>query len=345
MSEEESGLTIIPKIAPPQKGIKLLDIFVRERAYIGDPVIVKVVSGGKSLAGALLSLISLDTLKVVQKGKTDRKGIVKFSAPKVYRPTVFIVDVKKKGYVYYWTKKDWRTQFQGTGFYPIATLAVYPLLMQAPTKLLLKNGPAKFEIDVAFGWTTWFRKPSFGALIEKARNLGYAANEDWWAGRGTISGHLGEKGSNDVWIWFGHSYITDDNTSTAEGITGWQLGAVVRGYDPISPEDLCEYMQDGNSVGIVFLGGCSTTSILQELVDCCVKLAIGFTDTVSATVMATALIKFWEALLDGDTLDEATQATNDFLTNAGESARLEWRAKPWLNPGGMTLDEIRNTSE
>ena len=102
----------------------------------------------------------------------------------------------------------------------------------------------------------------------------------------------------------------------------------------------------------MFLGGCSSASMLQKLVDACVKLAIGFTNTIPTLSMANALVKFWEALLDGKNLDEATKEANDFLKKLDgkfmnpEKARLEWKAKSWIKkPGKKTLDEIREAEE
>lgn len=346
----EKHQIIIPESPLPPTGIRYLDIFLRDEAYVGDPILIEVVSDDKPVTNAMVKIISLDTLEVVERGKTDDKGTVKFSAPAVDRPTVFLVDVEKEGYVYYWPKEDWRAEFEGTGVYPIANVTVYPLILGAPQKPFLLAGSPKFEIDAAFGWTAAFRLPSFGALIEKAKKKGYITDEDWWVGDGTISDHLKEKGQKDVWIWIGHTDDTDGDVTTAESITGWRPGAVLWGYTTITPEELCDYIKkSGSAPGIVFLGGCSSASLLQKLIDCCVKLAIGFTNTLPTATMATALIKFWEALLDGKTLDDATKEVNNFLKGLDgkvlnkQNARLGWKAKVWLkDPGSKKLDEIRD---
>lgn len=345
---EKKHRIIIPKISEPNSGIRFLDVLVRRWAYSGDTIIVKTVSGKKSVPGVSLTLKSLDTLKIAGKAKTNKQGIALFKTPEVDRPQIFYFEVKKEGFAYYWPKDDWRTDFQGTGFYPIASMAVYPMMFQDAPQPLEEKPKPKFEIDVAFGWTTMLRFPSFGVLIEKAANKGYEADEDWWAGDGTIFDHMEEKGSNDVWIYVGHTDDADGDTSTAESITGWRPGAVIFDYTSITPEQLCEHIKKNPPApGIVFLGGCSSASLLQALVDCCVKIAIGFTNTIPSITMANALIKFWEALLDGKTLEEATKEANDWLNGLSsesnpQGATITWKAKPHIEkPGKKKLDELR----
>ena len=96
----------------------------------------------------------------------------------------------------------------------------------------------KFEIDVALGWTGWF---SFTAIREKLAKAGNPPSKEQWVGKGGITSHLGDKGQNDVYMWMGHTYTHDGET--VEGITGWRLGAVIRGGEAVPLKDITDAMK------------------------------------------------------------------------------------------------------
>ncbi|HHM05997.1 MAG TPA: carboxypeptidase regulatory-like domain-containing protein [Gammaproteobacteria bacterium] len=334
---------LLPVEPPPPRRFKGMEVAVRPTALSGDTLPVQVTDRetGEPLQGAWVSLASVEEGECAQ-ACTDADGYAYFVAPSVENPTLFEYAVSLRGYHTFIPGTDPRAQAMllSNGFTPLLVSTVTPTIFAAisPSPKL-----KDFEIDQAFGWLQGTQ--AFDALITKAnKKKGWQADDDWWATRPTIYDHVENKGPEDMWTFFGHSGL-DPKTNKVKALIAWRKFYIFRGGRPVSIGGLCKHMQKGDGApGIVVLGACQSADLLSDLIKCCVKVAVGFTKPLAYGVIARGLVLFWEAMLDGKTLQQAISAANARITKSPlnpKGSRMTFKAKKAIkNPGGKKLEEI-----
>ncbi|MFO0872994.1 MAG: hypothetical protein U0575_03360 [Phycisphaerales bacterium] len=336
---------ILPPDRPPKGRPRVVDLLVRKLAEPGDAIRVRVIDrrSRKPVAGVPIEMQSMRGQPLATTS-TDGTGEALFVAPRVEHPADLLFQLPDPRFTNYLFPSDRRARALELTFgcHQLAFTTVLPPLQLAT---LPARAAVRFEIAQGVGW--WDGE-SFPALIEKAKRKGWIADDSWWTTKGGMEEQFQHKGPADMWTFFGHSY-RDPETDRTGGIRAWRpFGAIIKGT-MVTVKDLCAAAKRGQGPpGIVVLGGCATADLLQELVDCCVKLAVGVTAKISPPLMQRALCLFWEALLDGKTLREALADANTYLGgNAWNStgAQLTYRCKPHLaGVEEKTLDEIRAAS-
>lgn len=313
-----------------------MDILARAEAVSGDVIDVSAVErkSGRLVPGVKFTLIEFggDVVATVQTGANGRAAFV---APDVEFPTAFEVRGRRDGYTTYVYQNEPVARLNAfvNGFLPITGISVVPRLFYSfrPSPVL-----KDFEIDRGLGWTGT-SSSVFEPLIEKVRKLkGWRGNNEGYVGKGGILEHLEHKGPEDCWTFFGHTGKASDGTTKA--IMAWRPFAVVINGKPISAKELCDAMKKGKGApSIIVLGGCASADMADDLVKCCAKIVVGFTEPGQVGNIARAIVRFWEALLDGKTLVYAINE-GDRVTNNG---KMIYRTKPEIaDPGGLTLEEI-----
>ncbi|HMP38165.1 MAG TPA: hypothetical protein PKC43_12055 [Phycisphaerales bacterium] len=299
--------------------------------------------GAVPVADLTLRMLSMhgESLAVA---KTDERGVVAFVAPEVEHPSDVLFEPQESACTTYLYGNDPRARMLGLehGCHQIAFTTILPQLVEAPTPVA---AAVRFEVAQGVGW---WDGVAFPALIEKARRRGWIADDSWWITKGNMEDQFGHKGSGDMWTFFGHSYF-DHAAGRTGGVRAWRpFGAVIRGTI-VTVKDLCAAAKRGQGPpGFVVLGGCSTDELLEELVDCCVKVAVGVTAPISPPIMQRTLMIFWEALFDGKAFGAAMTEANAYLGAHlwnSTGALLTFRTKAHLRGvGGMTLDQIREAA-
>jgi hypothetical protein len=319
-----------------------MELLVRERAVAGDVITVRVLARRDCapLPGTEVVMCAVDGHEVAR-CQTDQAGCAYFVAPAVEVPRVFEFSAARKGYTNFIYRDDPRAKAMllANGFTPLVTTAVMPGILAA---IVPTPATVDFEIDQAFGWLQGIT--GYSALVEKAQKRGWQADDDWWATKTTMEEHFAQKGPEDMWTFFGHTGV--DATGVVKALIAWRPFFVLRGGTPVSVKDLCDAAKKGNGPpGIVVLVGCQSADLLADLVACCVKLAVGFTKTIAHGLAATASGEFWEALLDGKTLDQAVADANAILGRSilnTNGCKMTYKAKAHLQkPGDMTLEKLR----
>lgn len=344
--DQGPGVRIFSVVEPPAEGTRPFDLVFRAEALSGDPIRVLAIAEGKPLAGVQINLRNAEG-SVVSTASTDIQGQSLFTAPAVSTPQLFFLSASKEGHANFVQPSDPRAKEaygSKTGFYPPNTVAVipYPSLVLAPLPQLFTT-VTDFRIDEAVGP---FNSVSFSELVEKAKKRGYKQDVNFRVGLDEIDKSLEEMDGEDIYIFFGHSKDTDGDKTTAEGLVGYAITG-----DPAKLKDalIKSLKADGDPPAIVFLGACSSHALLQDFVDASVKVAVGLTGQCSFAGIEVGLRAFWEALLDGKTLEEALMDANAALTRAGrlfnpDGARFIYKAKDSVKPT-MKLDDILGKKE
>lgn len=335
-SDDDEELTLVHFTdRPPSGRPRKMDILARTEAVSGDVIEVSAVErkSGRPVPDVELTLAEFggDVVATVQAGADGRAAFV---APVVELPTAFEVRARRDGHTTYIYQNELvaRLNAFANGFLPVTGITVVPRLFYS-----FRPSPVfkDFEIDRGLGWTGIY--PVFNTLIEKMRKLkGWRGNNEGWVGKSGILEHLEHKGPEDCWTFFGHTGKASDGMTKA--IMAWRPFAVVRNGEPILAKEICDAMKKAKGApSIIVLGGCKSADMADDLVKCCAKIVVGFTEPNDVGNIARALVRFWEALLDGKTLDYAINEGNR-VTNSG---KFIYRTKPEIaNPGGLTLDEI-----
>jgi hypothetical protein len=344
---------IFPSISAPPPGAIFFDVVVPEVVSPSRPfsVLALTTRPQMPLAGVLVVLRDLAFIES-DRAVTGPDGQAVLNAPFRNHPESFFVEATREDAANYVPVEDARAIESydcTTGFYPINFVSVLPALAVQAVQPL-DGQKQKLEIDEGLGWSAAI---SFSELIEKATKKNFDADEDWWARRTHIDEHLAEKNARDTYIFYGHGGDSDGDASTAEGLIGWSKFMWARGGRFKSLDAMLKSVKsDKDPPGIVFLGACSTHSLLQPLVDASVKLALGFTNKIDLATAAGALKAFWEAFLDGKTLQQALDAANELLDKAFQqevfgvkilnvdNADLVFKGKAWVT-GDMTLEQIK----
>lgn len=343
LREEKERIRILqPPERPPRGRPQGMELLVRGEAVSGDVIAVRALRRSDcSPLERVPVVMSAPYGGEVARCFTDATGTALFAAPAVDVPTVFEYTAERKGFTTYIYGRDPRAKAMllTNGFTPLVTTTVLPTIYAS---IVPTPQTVDFEIDQAFGWL----QGTFGynALIEKATRKGWQADDDWWATKSGMQDHFAQKGPEDMWTFFGHTGVGNDGRVKA--LMAWQPFFILRGGNPVSVRDLCDAAEEGNGPpGIVVLAGCQSADLLDELVACCVKLAVGFTETIAYGLIASGSLEFWESLLDGETLAQALAAANARLAGSilnSNGCTMTYRSKAHItNPEGMTLEEIR----
>jgi hypothetical protein len=121
------------------------------------------------------------------------------------------------------------------------------------------------------------------------------------------------------------------------------MGALLRGYDKMTTQEICDCFGQNGGPGIGFIDVCSSHSLLQDLVDCCMKVAVGWSGRVYGTTSSGSMRDFFTTLMNGGTLMQAKAAAENRISSGfnPSTAKIVIRTKPWLgNTGGMTLEQL-----
>ncbi|MGQ0647901.1 MAG: hypothetical protein ACT4P7_10040 [Gemmatimonadaceae bacterium] len=331
-----------PPERPPRGRPKGMELLVRGDAVSGDVIAVRVLRRSDHAPLERVPVVmSTPHGEEVARCFTDAAGTALLAAPMVEVPTVVEYGAERRGFTTYIYGNDPRAKAMllTNGFTPLVTTTVLPTIYGA---IVPTPQTVDFEIEQAFGWLQGVT--GYKALVEKTTTKGWQADDDWWATKSGMQDHFAQKGPEDMWTFFGHTGVGPDGMVKA--LIAWQVFFVLRGGNPVSVKDLCDAAKMGNGPpGIVVLAGCQSADLLDELVACCVKLAIGFTKTIAHGLAASASREFWESLLDGKTLAQALAAANAILGRSilnSNGCTMTYRTKAHIaNPEGMTLEEIR----
>jgi hypothetical protein len=331
---------IIAAAPAPPPGTKMMEVHATRRIAGGKIVRVRVESGGTALEGVEINLVNSIDQTVAASSVTDRTGRVRFKAPLVTVPTTFEVRATKAGYSTYVPPEDERAWAFQTGYYPLTEVVVWP---HGPLPGLPTNTP-RLWIDLGFGWTAVFGgRADMSALDAAATTAGWDFDEDWWAGRGTLCDHLKDLGPGDMWAFSGHAYYDKADPNSATALAPWRAGALVRGYARMTTQELCECFGEDGGPGLGFLDACSSHTLLQDLVDCCMKVAVGWSGPVPGTQSSAAMRTFFTTLMGGGTIAQAEAAANLSISSGfnPSTSRIVVKAKPALGvASALTLSQI-----
>ena len=331
---------IIPDVPTPSPGTTSMEVHATSRIASGKTIRVRVESEGSPVESATVELVLSMGQTIEATGTTDASGRVGFTAPSVTVPTAFEIRATKPGYSVFIPPEDERARVFQRGYYPLTETIVWP---HAPVPGPPTNS-SKLWIDVGFGWTAIFGGSADMSPLEAAANTaGWDFDEDWWGSKGTLCDHLDELGPDDMWAFSGHAYFAQGNRNNATAIAPWRKGASLRGYDRMTTQEICDCFGQNGGPGIGFIDACSSHSLLQDLVDCCMKVAVGWSGPVPGTTSSGAMRNFFTRLMNGGTLAQA-KAEADRTISGGlnpSTSRIVIRTKAWLgNAGGMTLEEL-----
>lgn len=336
---------LLPDIIPPSTGVKLLEINVNRKVMAGKPIHVLVTSDGKPLPNAEVKLFETNTNNEIAKGMTNGIGVAEFTAPNVQKVGAYHVSVSRQGYAFYYPDSDPRTWDYTIGFYPMTCFNIWPTIAPAPA--IIATQKQRIWVDVGFGLTSLINTACISDLEDTAEKKGWEFDEDWWVGDGTMFDHVRDLGPDDIWVFSGHSKDFDDD-GKADALAGWRPGALVIGYTTVNISQICENIGPNGAPGVVFLDACGTESLLDDLVKCCVKLALGWSGKVPSVQSSGAMANFFKKFLNGGTLQEAIDAADAQVNNTlgtKTNASLKFRTKLWItNPTGMTLDDFKSAT-
>lgn len=301
------------------------------------------------LTDVAVELVNARTGDIVETATTNDRGVAVLTAPDVSSVTRYDVISKKPGFANYIPAEDPRAWDYFQGFYPGPGCTVFPNQTVVPPVPL----SPKLQIDEGFG----IFGPGtihLGDEVEaKAEKAGWEFGWDWWVGDETICDHVGSLGPKDAWVFSGHG-IKDSSKpgNPAVAIAGWRpycwIPAV--GYTKVTMEDICKCFNENGAPGIVFLDCCDGADLLDDLVECCVKLAVGWRGSAAGRQSFGAMTEFFCALFEGKTVETARDiaerhARRTFNPN---SVELKVKAKPWMsggNVGNWRLEQIQNATK
>lgn len=149
--------------------------------------------------------------------------------------------------------------------------------------------------------------------------------------------HMGTMDAGSIYLFFGHG--------AQETATGPFVGINANDHTIFGEQIQEALSSDADPPTVVFLGACGSAALLQFVQDAGVPVAIGFSDSVSATLGASVMGTFYEAIMSGDTFAEAQAAANasmsrgGLLNMGGATLEIEYRVG---YGGGMTLEAVQD---
>jgi hypothetical protein len=329
------------KVVPPPPGTKLVNVRATNRVLENHEIRMSVTNDQGSVANIELQLMERNTDNIVETATTDANGVARVTAPTVSRVTNFVVRIGTSGYADYWPETEPRTWDFNDGIYPEVNVTVLPVGYTVP----VINSPNVW-VDVGGGWS--MPTGDMDGLEGACGSAGYGFDEDWWVGDETMFDHVGELGPNDIWVFSGHGIDKDGDQSTSEAIAGWRPFAVVPfvGYTEVYMSDLCAKFGPDGAPGVVFLDACSSASMLDELIECCVRMAVGWSGIVTQE-SSPAMALFLESLLNGDKVGEAKAKAEQKVNARFSVSGIECvvKTKSWVkNVNDLTLSEVQSAT-
>jgi hypothetical protein len=149
------------------------------------------------------------------------------------------------------------------------------------------------------------RQQDFSPVVDNATDAGYAAVEDVRATKQEILDHLALLDSEDIWVYFGHASQINGVTV---GLTG--IGPAAEIQHMTLEEIVAALTVDGDAPGVVYVGGCKGTDILQSFVDSSTKVAVAWDRNITLAAGVDGLKAFWADLLALRTFGQARQSAH-----------------------------------